>query len=85
MKAVAAMALRRGAADPSRYNEFVTFLPHVDRGASHARLSARARYFTVNSKKLSEFLEALSDDRLPSGAKLDALIDVWRNRRRPST
>ncbi|MET0217577.1 MAG: hypothetical protein ABW205_06575 [Burkholderiales bacterium] len=64
------MALRRGAADPSHYNEFVTFLRHLDRGASHARLSARARYFTVNSKKLSEFLEALSDDHPRSVAQL---------------
>ena len=72
MKAVAAMALRRGAADPSHYNEFVTFLPHVDRGAPHARLSARARYFIVKSKKLSKskFLEGLSDDHPRSVAKL---------------
>jgi hypothetical protein len=38
-------------------------------------------YFVVKSKQLSEFLEALSDRRLPDGAKLQSLLDVWRKRR----
>ena len=42
-------------------------------------------YFIVKSKQLSEFLEALSDERLPAKAKLRTLTDVWRNRQRPFT
>jgi hypothetical protein len=42
-------------------------------------------YFIVKSKQLSEVLEALSDERLSSRAKLDSLVSVWRNRRGPST
>ncbi|HJQ57100.1 MAG TPA: CorA family divalent cation transporter [Vineibacter sp.] len=38
-------------------------------------------YTIVKSKRLSDFLEALSDDRLPTVAKLGALVDVWRNKR----
>lgn len=37
-------------------------------------------YTVVKSKRLSDFLEALSDERLPSHAKLAALLDVWRRR-----
>ena len=41
-------------------------------------------YAVVKSKRLSDFLEALSDERLSSRAKLAALLDVWRTRpRRP--
>ena len=35
-------------------------------------------YTIVKSKRLSDFLEALSDERLPTGAKLSSLLDVWR-------
>ncbi|MBL8390996.1 MAG: hypothetical protein JNN21_03875 [Candidatus Accumulibacter sp.] len=37
----------------------------------------------VRSKRLSDFLEALSDERLSPGDKLATLVAVWRNRRRP--
>ena len=37
----------------------------------------------VRSKRLSDFLEALSDERLAPGDKLATLAAVWRNRRRP--
>ncbi len=39
-------------------------------------------YTIVKSKRLSDFLEALSDERLSFGRKLDALRDVW-SRTRP--
>jgi len=32
----------------------------------------------LKSKRLSDFLEALSDERLPTGAKFKTLLDVWR-------
>jgi len=35
-------------------------------------------YTIVKSKRLSDFLEALSDERLPVAAKLGSLLDVWR-------
>src|SRR5437773_3720452 len=35
-------------------------------------------YTIVKSKRLSDFLEALSDERLPASAKLQSLVDVWR-------
>ena len=35
-------------------------------------------YTIVKSKRLSDFLEALSDERLPAGAKLKSFADVWR-------
>jgi hypothetical protein len=35
----------------------------------------------VKSKRLSDFLEALSDERLSARAKLGALLDVWRTRK----
>ena len=38
----------------------------------------------VKSKRLSDFLEALSDDRLPQRDKLSALLAVWRTRRPPN-
>lgn len=37
----------------------------------------------VRSKRLSDFLEALSDERLPAGDKLATLLAVWRGRRPP--
>lgn len=40
-------------------------------------------YTIAKSKRLSDFLEALSDERLPAKAKLGALYDVWRSRKRP--
>jgi len=38
-------------------------------------------YAVLKSRRLSDFLEALSNDRLPASAKLSALRDVWRMRR----
>jgi hypothetical protein len=35
-------------------------------------------YTLVKSKRLSDFLEAISDERLPTSAKFKALADVWR-------
>ena len=35
-------------------------------------------YSVVKSKRLSEFLDALSDERLPLKAKGVALLNVWR-------
>jgi hypothetical protein len=35
----------------------------------------------ARSRRLSDFLEALSDERLPARAKLGALAGVWRRRR----
>ena len=40
-------------------------------------------YTVVKSKRLSDFLEALSDERLSSGKKLDALRKVWSGGRSP--
>ena len=38
-------------------------------------------YTIVKSKRLSDFLEALSDERLPARAKLRTLLDVWKQPR----
>ena len=38
-------------------------------------------YTVVKSKRISDFLEALSDEQLTVGEKLGALADVWRRRR----
>jgi hypothetical protein len=35
-------------------------------------------YTIVKSKRLSDFLEALSDEKLPASAKVKSLVDVWR-------
>ena len=40
-------------------------------------VTALTLYTIVKSKRLSDFLEALSDERMPAGAKLDSLLDVW--------
>lgn len=40
-------------------------------------------FFILKSKPLSDFLEALSDERLPQVEKLATLAEVWRRRRRP--
>jgi CorA-like Mg2+ transporter protein len=40
-------------------------------------------YTIVKSKRLSDFLEALSDERLPARAKFGSLIDVWRKAPKP--
>ena len=37
-------------------------------------------YTLMKSKRLSDFLEAISDERLPIKAKLGTLVDVWRRR-----
>jgi Mg2+ and Co2+ transporter CorA len=41
-------------------------------------------YLIVRSKRLSDVLEALSDERLPDRAKLATLTDVWRTRNKRS-
>ena len=38
-------------------------------------------YTIVKSKRLSDWLEALSDERMPAGAKLQSLLDVWSKSR----
>ena len=40
-------------------------------------------YTIVKSKRLSDFLEALSDERLPASAKFKSLLAVWK-RDKPS-
>ena len=66
--------------------------------AHDASWAAKAAYFAVvlvptgavtawtiaRSRRLSDFLEALSDERLPTRAKVAALVEVWRRRREPS-
>jgi hypothetical protein len=39
-------------------------------------------YTVARSKALSDFLEALSDERLSTSAKFRALLAVWRRTRR---
>ena len=39
-------------------------------------------YTILRSKRLSDFLEALSDERLPARSKIDSLMDVWRKKRK---
>lgn len=39
---------------------------------------ALTMYTMVKSKRLSDFLDAVSDERLPAWAKVKAFIDVWR-------
>jgi hypothetical protein len=40
-------------------------------------------YTIVKSKRLSDFLEAISDERLATSAKLGALLDVWKKEHHP--
>jgi hypothetical protein len=35
-------------------------------------------YTMVKSKRLSDFIDALSDERLPVRAKLGAFLRIWR-------
>ena len=44
-------------------------------------IAALTLYSIVKSKRLSDFLEALADERLPARAKWQALLEVWRTRR----
>jgi len=39
-------------------------------------------YTLVKSKRLSDFLEAISDERLPARQKMGTLLDVWRRKPR---
>ena len=39
-------------------------------------------YTLIKSKRLSDFLEAISDERLPARAKLQSLVAVWHKPRR---
>ncbi len=41
-------------------------------------VTALTFYTIVKSKRLSDYLEALSDERLPARAKFASLVDVWR-------
>lgn len=41
-------------------------------------------YSIVKSKRLSDFLELLSDDRVTNTEKFQVFVDVWRVRKRPS-
>jgi len=45
-----------------------------------AGATAITMYSVVKSKRMSDFLDALSDERLPAKAKFAALLDVWRKR-----
>ena len=40
--------------------------------------AALTAYTVVKSKRLSDFLDAVSDERLPFGAKVRAFFAVWR-------
>ena len=40
-------------------------------------------YTIVKSKRLSDFLEALSDERMPAAGKFKSLLDVWKKAPRP--
>ena len=42
-------------------------------------------YTIVKSKRLSDFLEALADERLTSRAKFSTFLDIWRKTRRPGS
>ena len=41
-------------------------------------VTALTFYTIMKSKRLSDFLESLSDERLPAAAKVDSLVNVWR-------
>jgi hypothetical protein len=43
-----------------------------------AGAAALTMYTLIKSKRLSDFLDAVSDERLPARAKLAAFLDVWR-------
>ncbi|MES2490041.1 MAG: CorA family divalent cation transporter [Pseudomonadota bacterium] len=45
-----------------------------------AGVTAVTFYTLSKSKRLSDFLDAVSDDRLPTKAKFGSLINVWRKR-----
>ena len=64
-----------------------THVPFADRLALFALVAVPSALLTgfaiVKSKALSEFLEALSDERLSPRAKLATLTAVWRRPRRP--
>jgi hypothetical protein len=66
------------AADASLVNRALLFLLFF------VPSTAFILYFIVKSKPLSEFLEALSDDRLAYDERLRTLSAVWRERRRRS-
>ena len=41
-------------------------------------VTALTFYTIVKSKRLSDFLEALSDERMPARGKVASLADVWK-------
>jgi uncharacterized membrane protein YuzA (DUF378 family) len=45
-----------------------------------AGATALTLYTVIKSKRMSDFLDALSDERLTARAKVAALLDVWRKR-----
>lgn len=46
-------------------------------------VTALTFYTIVKSKRLSDFLEALSDERMPAAGKFKSLLDVWKKAPRP--
>jgi hypothetical protein len=45
-----------------------------------AGATAITAYTVIKSRRMSDFLDALSDEHLPARAKLGALLEVWRTR-----
>jgi hypothetical protein len=43
-------------------------------------VTALTFYTIIKSKRLSDFLESLSDERMPARAKFASLVDVWKKR-----
>ena len=63
-------------ADRSAFERFVIFMVVLIPTAALTFYSVR------KAKRLSDFLEALSDERMPTKAVLKTVVDVWATRRR---
>ena len=50
--------------------------------AAIVAVTALLFYTLSKSKALADFLDSVSDERLGSSAKVQALINVWRKKRR---
>ena len=50
--------------------------------AAIVAVTALLFYTLTKSKALADFLDSVSDERLSPSAKVQALINVWRKRRR---
>jgi hypothetical protein len=48
-----------------------------------AGVTALLFYTLAKSKRLADFLDAISDERMPARRKLDTLAQVWRSDRTP--